>query len=130
MAKRVVKKIAVYTASGMDVRRKAIAKRTGGAMIPEDMLRYDQAFTCDERFPGVVIFPTYTVKGRGISKGDPTLARWQSFLIKLSASLDLDGEIADSLLQHPEEWVTYHHPAGNYEKLDPKTYKQFTTEEV
>lgn len=126
---RIPKRISVFTASGIGVRRAEAVTAFGGSMIPEDMLRYDQAFVNPERFPKIVVFVTYSVTGRGLSKGTPTTARWASFIIKLTASPDLEGQITNDLLEHPQEWVTYRTKAVSHE-LEPITYLQFITEEI
>jgi hypothetical protein len=85
----------------------------------KDMLRYDVAFMCDEH-PGLVAFVKYATRGAGTHEGRPTLARWDSFSVKLVPLVTP----APNFNITSETWFTYRHPRRSGEATDYKALER------
>lgn len=89
----------------------------------KDMLRYDVAFMNDQ-YPGVVAFVKYGTRGAGTHEGKVTLARWDSFGVKLVPLKDLPPLI--SAASDREAWFTYRHPRNAEGRIDSGAHERVT----
>jgi hypothetical protein len=80
-------------------------------VIP-DMLRYDIAFVNDKK-PGIVAYPTYSIAKQGTSKGIPTFDRWSSFGAgheRIPITGNEEAELKESFMSDP--WYTLRMPGA------------------
>ena len=132
---RELTKIMVYHGSGPGMNSPERATAFGDKVgAPADMLRYNHAFE-SPRYPGMIVFVCFKVRGSGTYQGWPIVDRWRSFSVLLTERKDLVAEIERDLARYGDQWHTSVHPVNadglkDYARLEPQSFDEFFHEEV